>query len=155
MGLVLHGAEIVPKRQVSPADVQTLNTLIRGQLPPGWTVSFEVQNSQITIRRTKKVIGRWSGLSSSTFQAMIAEDYFLKLRVEPLVTISDYGRFCLENEETDAKIEEFQKVLSKIPTVRHGKGYFYAAGEPGKTEVLKYNRLLASRHELPDFYFRT
>ncbi len=151
---LLFAADSGPKGHVSSATVAALTREIKANLPPGWTVTFNMESSEIEVERTEKTLANWVGPSSPIEESKLLA-YQLKLRVTPLISTQEYNRLSMENEERAGRIKKLREVLLNTPGIREIRpGLFYPLTEPGKRAVLEYKRLVPTLHELPDYYYR-
>lgn len=126
---------------------------IRTVLPKGWTVSYEKSYSWLEISRNKSVLLLSELPNLPPGEKPTLRKWLFAFRAMAFVSPADHDRLSAENKriqnEADALYEELVKrrISQKFDS-------FSPSTEADKVDVARYEKLKASLHKIPDFYFR-
>lgn len=127
---------------------------IRAALPKGWSVTYDAEYSYLEIQHDEPVVGTFyaPNMSVDDFKPKLST-YQFSFRVVNYVTPAQYQRWFTENaktqKEADVIFADFEK--------RHlyGKGdKLWPKTDADKAAAARYEELIKSKRDLPDFYFQ-
>jgi len=110
---------------------------------------IEVQSSE-TVWISPRVLPNGPDLEDFDADPALSHPSF-SLRVQPLVSPTDYKRFVAENATIDMQLGQMQLQMRGIS---HKFDSYLPKNEEEKGQVDAYNRLKNSLHVLPDLYFQ-
>jgi len=135
---------------------------IRATLPKGWTAKYEKDTSCLTVERDEPVSG---GLGLPNMPAPPMERvsqmyvmgpmqrYSFSFRVMDFVTPAQYQRWVGENAEVEKKARVIYDDFEKRRLLGKG-GRLEPRTDGDKAAAARHKELTASKHALPDFYFK-
>lgn len=139
-------------KKTSKNSIVSLVRSIKSVLPPGWSVSYGQENSSLEVVRRNKVLASSALPNSGLPEEPELHRFYLLFRIHPKISRVDYQRMKSENQKKRKEINFLYNDLVKR-RVNHKFDSFSPSKEKDKKDVVRYNALKRSLHELPDFYF--
>ncbi len=118
-----------------------------------WEVTYQPQYNLIQVQREDEVLITHEPMlndSPEPHAPTLGPPNFL-LSVEPFISPEEYARLKAENATINGQLSHMAVGMKDI---RHKFDSYLPKNDQEKQKVAAYNKLKASLHDLPDFYFR-
>ncbi len=133
--------------------VDQLQKKIQEQLPDAWSVNYKKKTSWLEVCRNEKVLTRSMRPNTDPFAPATLTEYAFAFRIKEKTSGEDYHIASRKNQQI---LDQSRKLYDQLIArgVSHKFDSFIPDTDSDRALVARYEELMQSRVDLPQFYFQ-